>query len=71
MKIAYTVSEHRNATGEVDLDLDAEMEWEAARSDDERRAVLEAAARAHARMDGDWVYGLQVDVGVVPDVEDG
>jgi hypothetical protein len=70
VKIEYKLAEQRSAQGVVELTLEQLDQVDDARSEGERRAVMRAAVWEHARMEDRWVYGDQVDFGVVPDDEE-
>lgn len=69
MRVHYDIHQQRKIQGELDLDLEEEEAWEDAGTDYERQAVIEAAVAARARP-ADWVYGRQVDFGIVPEDEE-
>lgn len=70
MKATYVIEQTRTAQGELDLDLDAEIEWDRACTDIERRVLIERLAIEQADRDGAWAYSHNMDFRVSPDQEE-
>lgn len=67
MRVEYTIELLTSAVAAVELDADATMAWQMARSEAERRAIVEPLVREHAARADDWVYDMAINFGVVPE----
>lgn len=67
MRVEYTIEQQTSAVAAMELDADAAMAWKVARSEAERRAIVEPLVRQHAAAEDAWVYDMAINFAVVPE----
>lgn len=67
MKVDYKIEQRTSAEGVIDLEPDVELAWLQARSEAERRSIIEPLVRQHAMAADDWVYEQNVSFMATPD----
>lgn len=67
MRVEYNIEQRTLAQGAIELEPEMELAWHAARSEAERRAIVEPLVRQHAAVADDWVYDMSIGFSPVPE----